>query len=371
MPRHFPYPSIGLFRVAVKLIGERCAYSGVSPKPRLRFKGAVKLHGVNTAVVLNSDGELHVQSREAIITPQGDLAGFAKWAMDREAEFRELLGPLLVAARRRAQPGDEPHTIALYGEWCGKGVQSGVAVSNLDKMFVAFGLARIRSGLVRENGEMVPGEILRWTPPGALRVELAPMVESGSVLCVEDFTTWEVEVDFERPEEAQARLVEITEAVEKQCPVGRLLGAEGVGEGVVWTCVTPSAAAGIPIDDLRFKVKGEKHSDNSTKDIAPVDVERLESVRACAELVGTEHRFEKGLDHLRAGAPGADVLSSAFVGPFLKWVAQDVAKEESDTIAANGLDSKEVGKAVAGKARAWFLGRQEQEQARARARAGG
>lgn len=364
MPRHFSYPSIGLFRIAVKKVSDWCAYSGVSLKPKLSFKGAVKLHGVNTAVVL-SEGAIYAQSREVVLSTEADLNGFAKWVTAHESDFRSLLGPLLEAARASARPDQAPHSVILYGEWFGKGVQSGVAISQLEKTFCSFGLARVRSGTVRENGEMVPGEIYQWTPPGFLRMEIAQMVDSGAILCIEDFPTWEIEVDFERPEEAQARLVEITQAVEKQCPVGHLLGVEGIGEGVVWTCQTPSSQVGIPVEELRFKVKGEKHSDNAGKELAPVDIERLKNVEACVLMVATPHRFEKALDHVRATRPEVDRFDPSNIGPFLKWIGHDVGKEEGDTVAANGLDPREVVKAVSAKARSWFLERKAERLAQA------
>lgn len=364
MPRHFSYPSIGLFRIAVKTVNERCERVGVSPKPKLCFKGTVKLHGVNTAVVL-SGNEIYAQSREIVLSPDADLNGFAAWVKKNEVEFRTLLAPQLLSAQQSAPPGEAPHTVALYGEWCGKGVLSGVAISKLDRMFMAFGLSHIRQGVVRVNSEMVQGEISTWTKPGALSSVVGIMVKSDTILCIEDFPSWEIEIDFEHPERAQLSLVQITQEVEKQCPVAMRLGVDGMGEGVVWTCTTPSLDAGILTDDLRFKVKGEKHSDNASRELAPVEIEHLKSVQACADMVGTEHRFEKGIDHLQAQHPGVEVGTTSFIRPFLKWVEQDVNKEEADTIEANGLDPKEVGKVVGHKARAWFLGRQARGQAQA------
>jgi hypothetical protein len=65
--------------------------------------------------------------------------------------------------------------------------------------------------------------------------------------------------------------VEITMAVEAECPVGRFFGVlSGVGEGVVWKPVDPLYNEGR----FWFKVKGEKHSVTmikQRKEIAPSD----------------------------------------------------------------------------------------------------
>jgi hypothetical protein len=352
MARHISYPSIGLFRHAVKAVAERAEFSALARRPKLRFRGSTKLHGVNAGIVF-SQGALHAQSREIVLTPEADNHGVAKWTHANEALFAGFLSPLLAQAQSACAQGDALHSIALFGEWFGKGVQSGVGVSSLDKRFAAFGLALVRDGLVRENGEMVPGEIFAWTPLSDLSAALAPLTQSGAILSTQDFTVWEAEVDFEHPEEAAQKLEVLTRAVEAQCPVAAALGAIGIGEGIVWSCQSTDAEAGFSTHGLTFKVKGEKHSDTASKTLAPVDIERLAGIQACAELVGTTVRFEKALDHLRASRPGCDPLAPESTRDFIKWIEQDIAKEDSDTIAGNGLDIKDVNKAVGKLAVAW------------------
>ncbi|CAF3698067.1 unnamed protein product [Rotaria sp. Silwood1] len=52
------------------------------------------------------------------------------------------------------------------------------------------------------------------------------------------------------------RLVEITTAVERQCPVGAHFNKQGIGEGVVWTEWAQSRGR------LAFKVKGTEHPED-------------------------------------------------------------------------------------------------------------
>jgi hypothetical protein len=49
----------------------------------------------------------------------------------------------------------------------------------------------------------------------------------------------------------------MTISVEDECPVGKFFNKEGVGEGIVFTCVTNQ--------ELKFKSKGEKHYASKVK----------------------------------------------------------------------------------------------------------
>lgn len=178
-------------------------------------------------------------------------------------------------------------------------------------------------------------------------------MNGAPIYCIEKFPTYKLEIDFADPAQAQNELVRITTDVEAECPVGKAFGVSGVGEGVVWTCIGADFTQ-IQIDDLVFKVKGEKHSDTKVKTIGAVDIERLNSVRELAESFATEHRLEKGVAFLRESGL-EDVFDVKNIGPFLKWVGTDIIKEETDTIVGNGFEVKEVTKAVNSIAKDWFL----------------
>jgi hypothetical protein len=42
-------------------------------------------------------------------------------------------------------------------------------------------------------------------------------------------------------------------------------------------------------------------------------------------------------------------------GDFVRWVYNDILKEETDTIVESGLEPKDVGSAVSNKARKWYF----------------
>ena len=223
--------------------------------------------------------------------------------------------------------------IVIYGEWCGPGVQKGVAVSQLpNKIFVIFNITIIDE---ENRFELNPTQIGLVT------------VRSGDIFTAYDFPTWEIDIDFNSPQIAQNRLVDLTPAVEEECPVGKHFGISGVGEGIVWW---------NPETNLKMKVKGEKHSVskvNTVKQIAAVDLERMASVQEFVDSVMTENRLNQGLAKL--GEMGLDNTDIKNTGAFIKWCVGDVLKEEGDLIVASNLDMKEVNPKLSEKAKNfWF-----------------
>lgn len=65
-----------------------------------------KLDGTNSAIQFDDDGDVAVQSRKRLITPDNDNYGFARWVHDNQLELFDTLGPGI-----------------HFGEFWGKGVQ--------------------------------------------------------------------------------------------------------------------------------------------------------------------------------------------------------------------------------------------------------
>ena len=310
---HIPFPEIQQFRNTIRTVKERAEHDGV-PLPVLSFIGSVKLHGTNASVVFPPEGGHYCQSRTQVIAPgKTDNAGFAAWVEDNIDLFARL----------------EKVGVVVYGEWCGQGVQKGVAISQVPKQFIVFAVRTM-------DGE--------WMNRAGICIAIG-----DNLKCVYDYPTWTIDIDFSKPEEAQNRLVELTQAVEDECPIGRAFGVSGVGEGIVWW---PMYEEDFNTQGLAFKVKGEKHSETKVKTLAAVDVEKLESIRQLVENVLTEHRLEKKLDTLKEQGLDVDIKNT---GAFLKIVGQDVHKEEHDTIEASGFAVNEVMGAVQKKAKQWWM----------------
>jgi hypothetical protein len=161
---------------------------------------------------------------------------------------------------------------------------------------------------------------------------------------VNQFETYEVDIDFNNPELVQNEIIEMTITVEECCPVGKFFGKEGIGEGIVFTCVDNQ--------ELKFKSKGEKHSVTKVKKLNPIDTEVMNSINEFVESAVTENRLEQGITFFNENNIEVDAKNT---GQFLSWVVRDVLKEENDTIANNNLDEKKVKNAIVTKARIWFL----------------
>lgn len=321
------FPSIEQFRSTVKAVKEHSQYIGkdsddasifdyTRPLPKLHFQGTCKLHGTNSAIVRNSDGTIHYQSRSRIITPTDDNVGFATTMS--VIDFSEIWNMF-----------KSDDTIILFGEWCGQGIQSGVAITQLPKMFVIF---KIKINDI-------------WVDMRNYRHVQMP---NNRIYSIQDFQTFEIEIDFANPQDVQNQLIAITEQVEKECPVGKSFGVSGVGEGIVYTCTHPDYT------DSRFifKVKGEKHSVSKVRTLASVDMEKVESIKEFINMVVTENRLNQGLNYLREQKLDNDIKNT---GTFLRWLYNDVIKEESDTITESGLDSKDIGSAISVAGKTWYF----------------
>ena len=147
MKKHISYPKIAQFRNIVSTINREIEYVGLDKegnavydksikKPTLTFKGTVKLHGTNASVCFNSIDGFWIQSRQNIITPEKDNAGFAFFAESHKVEFCSLIDKIV----SEHQIDTNVYTVSIYGEWAGKGVQKSVGISELDKAFYVFGV---------------------------------------------------------------------------------------------------------------------------------------------------------------------------------------------------------------------------------------
>ena len=317
--------------------------------PVLKFIGTVKLHGTNSAVGYQKDSGHWCQSRNNVLTPQKDNAGFAQY-IDPLADqfFNDYVLPQCPAIREQYEQGRK---IVIFGEWCGGNIQKNVAICGLTRMFVIFKV-RIRDETVitktieNEDGtEEIESQIDKhsfWLEPK----EWSHIKwHERSIYNIYDFPIYEIEINFNSPQLSQNKLVEITEEVERQCPVGAYFNTTGIGEGVVWTEWAQTQGT------LTFKVKGEQHSVSKVKTLAPVDTEKLANLQEFIDYACTENRMLQGLDYLREQQLTIEMKN---IGTFLKWLTNDIIKEEKDTMEESNIDAKDIGRALQSKAKTWF-----------------
>lgn len=355
--QHISFPSIEQYRNVITHVTRRSKYAGINeagepifnnnPLPTLSFVGTVKLHGTNAAIITDKSFEyFQCQSRENIITPIKDNAGFAAYITTYKdiilSELKSKLQESIVTIdsnKHVDDPDDDTVSndkilfkkdkVCVFGEWCGSNIQKGVALSNLPKMFVIFA--------VKYNNVWVPKDVLSTISLPDIRV-----------YNIYQFPTFQIDIDFTYPQAAQNKLIELTSAVEKECPVGKFFDVNGIGEGIVWACTTE----GWRSSRMWFKVKGEAHQSSKVKTLAPVNIEKVNNVREFVEMVCTESRLSQGLDKIRENNPDLD---KKHVADFLRWIFGDVVKEELDTLTGNGLEPKDISSALSSKAREWYF----------------
>jgi hypothetical protein len=342
------FPSIASFREVIATVRHISQYTGEvrdgqpvydesRPLATLDYVGRVKLHGMNSSVAFFEDGSHQVQSREVVLTPEDDATGFARFVQALpDTALTHLREAAMAAAGERAT-----YPITVYGEWCGQGVQKGVGVSKLPKMFAVFGV------LV---GHRDPDNPWNETWVDVDRTTAVSLPELR-IYHVDSFGRLPLSIDFSAPAKAAEILTEVTTRVGEQCPVANALGAEGKGEGWVWMPVDPKLRSN---PRLWFKTKAEEHKQRKTSGADEVDPEKaakLESARAVVDEFLTEARLERGLSYLaEAGKP----LEMKSTGDFVRWVTQDIIKDASAEM-PEGVTAKDVGSAASKLVSAWYI----------------
>lgn len=320
------YPKIGQFYNIPKYV--RRFHAGLPP---VVYQGTVKLHGTNAGVRLH-EGYVIPQSRNRALTVDADNYGFAEWALLPTAQVYFARIADTVNARCGAEPGAD---ITLYGEWCGRGIQKGVAIEGLDRMFVLL-TARLGDG-GKNLVDILPSDL----PEGAGDL---------SLFCVQRAPVYALTVDWMDDASVEAARVECerrTLEVDQECPFAATFGVKGHGEGIVWKPVEH-----MGWDELWFKTKGEAHKAAGAEGARVKGVPlKAEGVPAFVASACSEDRFLQGLDFLRENAFELDIRATA---KFIGWVCKDVATECADDLEASGLSWKQVQGSVANAASVWF-----------------
>jgi hypothetical protein len=300
-------------------------YDSFIRKPILTFTGTVKLHGTNAMITYTPEEGIRAGKRSSLLPPKEYSAHFEfnGFVWRNEGYFTKKMHELW---EKYCSPGEQ---ITIFGEWAGEGIQKGVGISELPKAFYIFD-CKVRN--IETNSDV-------WIDVDTPDFNF----DLDGVYNIHNFITYKVIVDFEKPKESQNAFIELTESVEKECPVALELGAKDnlIGEGIVWTTFWKG-------EKLIFKVKGEKHSNTKVKKLAKVDTEKLESIDKFVEYACTENRIEQGIQESNA-------TETKDVGNLIRWVANDILAEESDTLKDNNLEWKEVAKDVATKTRKYYF----------------
>lgn len=341
-PTFVKFPSIEQYRNVVKNVKDRARYAGKDENgnviykddvvyPTIKFMSTVKLHGMNASVLLTDSGEFGVQSRNNMLSLTKDAGGFFAWS--NEPKRLKFFKDIITNLKNVLPELKTAKQINIFGEFAGEGIQKGVALSKLPKSFYAFAIAYLD-----ENDET------KWLP-----IKMVSGIRSGElgIFNVLMFEHEIIEIDFNNPDEYINRLVEKATAIGDECPVGKYFGVEKeVGEGIVLTS--------IDCDRYTFKVKDDRHSVSKVKTLSKVDEVAIANAKEFVEATVTPARLEQGIDYLKEMNLSVDEKST---GVFIKWVVDDVIKEESDIILAKQLDFKKVKSQIGQIARQFYMQR--------------
>lgn len=303
------------------------AYPEVCPNQKVTYKGKVKLHGTNAAIQCLSNGQLVAQSRESILTLEKDNFGFARFVDSSKTKLQEI----------NTKFGD----LILFGEWCGKGIQNGVACSDIPtKSFFVFAAGKIKEDKVDQF--IVEPDELSKIVEGIKDVYVIP---------------WhcELEVDFSKSdEELQAKVEELNTLVKQveECDplIKQLFNVSGVGEGLV---MQPSSQEHLGYENYKnlvFKAKGDKHQVKKVKAPVQVAIEQVSGVKEFVDMFVTEQRLKQGLSVVCG-----DKFEQKFIGSFVQWMTKDVEKESKDELEKSGLKYSDVSKEVVNASKKWYL----------------
>lgn len=339
--QHTKYPKIGQFK-DVLLKANKYAAPGESKV--IQFTGTVKLHGTNFGVCRKREGGEFIDyalSRSNIITVESDNAGSAFF----HESNKELFDGFLTEVERKHADllnttFSAGYIVSIFGEWCGGNIQGKVALTELPKQFVVFGL-KVSSTLKAENpdDEVIPSV---WLDHSWIN---SP---ENRIYNIDNFKKFHVSVDFDKPATALEIINQLTLEVERECPFAKEFGVSGIGEGIVWSA---------PYKDgyIRFKSKGEKHTGKKeTVNKPAVDMLVLENVNKFVDYAVTEGRLNQAIQDT-VGIGNEKTITMQHLGAVIKWIRHDIDTEEVNTLVDSGLEPKDVVSAVCKRTKEMFI----------------
>jgi hypothetical protein len=350
MKKMIKYPSTPQFREIVGDINRHNNFVGLDEagnaiydpsksKPVIKFIGTVKLHGTSSGVCFNNIGGLWVQSRSNIITPQSDNAGFAFFVESKKESFIKLIKDISV----KYNVDLNLNTIVIYSEWAGAGIQKGVGITNIDKSCFIYG---VKISPIIDTEEKLKENPAYW-------VDYSGFSDNDNkIYNMLDFKTFEIDIDFNRPELSQNSIINMTLEVENECPVAKFFGFPNtIGEGIVYTYINESGVR------IFFKSKGELHAGVSkVKTLKNVDDVKIQKCIDLAEKITPSWRLEQMLNETFDVINGGQIDVKQ-MGLYLKAIMNDIVKEELLTISDTGLGVKDISKYVSEIGRNFFFQR--------------
>lgn len=350
MKRFINFGSIKQFRDIIRVItlttqyvgqneSDEPIYDSTLKNPTIQVTASEKIHGSSAGVCYSNPDGFWVQSRKNIITPEKDNAGCAFFAYSKIDIWKNII----IKLSKYHNIDLDKNIISVYFEWAGGSIQRKSACSGLDKRAIIF--QHFKVSPIESEAE----ESAKWYETKINENTQVDSIENN-IYNIMNFKVWKFNIDFENAKLSQNKMIDIVEnEIEKESFVGKMMGVNGnVGEGMVVTFFYKDCLH-------RFKVKGEKHSNSRVKTLKVVDTEKEKKKIEFANYACKSFRLEQAWQEIFGIENEKQEPSIRFMGDFLRFVFNDIIKEESDILVEMGLEPKEVGGFISKVAKTWFM----------------
>lgn len=316
------FPHINRLEHVVEGLGRR------TDLPRtVHFTGTVKIHGTNLGIRQegSEDRILSVQSRNRLLSPESENYGTYTYVQKQKHIILELFD------RIRSRIDDQTSQIIIFGEWAGEDLHKYGGVNNCERFLALFDISvqDVRCPEVLDdvmNNDLVEARIFN----------------------VRTLGIHEITLDRDDPYAGEEEVDRISQKIGDACPMAAFLGSSGTGEGLVWRMKES------PEPTYWFKSKSKEFSIAEGVDVKPLSVDSVD-VKAAkvyadsfAKAFITPARCEQASMEVCDGSP-----TRKLVGPFLKWIMDDVLREEGQNLSS--FTTGYVCRALKDKARTWYL----------------
>jgi len=312
---HIPWPNINNFHNL-----RRTVLTTNDHVETIDYKAKIKIHGTNAGIIINKD-TIFPMSRSQIISAENDNQGFSVWVNSKEKYFMSLF---------------EGEQIVIFGEWCGPGIQKGVAINKIkNKVFVIFAILKsnefiyepqqIKDFLGNEFHEDI--HVLPWFDAG--RIYNISWINPGNVVDIINVNVLEVE--------------------EQDPWVKSIFDISGIGEGLVFY---PMVKNYSQFKEFVFKAKGEKHAVLSKTKPVQINATITNNIKEFSDLVLTLPRLEQGVKISNNDNLDFDMKN---IGKFLKFINSDIIKECQSELITSLLNKRVVLKSISNNARDWYI----------------
>lgn len=290
---------------------------------KINLCGTPKLHGTNIGVAFYKNGEYSVQCRNRLVTLDNDHYSICKWLNeDRINYLRNNLKQFI--------PKDY-NVFIVYGEYAGKGIQKGVAISEMERFFAPF--------VIRVIGDNYD----YYIKPRDIDYNLW----NDELRVYNLFNTqYSIQVDLLNLD-IQKLIEEIKSYVdgcELEDKFAQYFCVDGIGEGIVWDYQVNN-------NTYFFKTKIDRFKEKTRKVKRDRSIEEIKEDELILTYLFDENRLHQGIDYLYEMNLDVNIYN---IGTFIKWVIEDTLREEERFIIGNNINPKRVSKVLSKEIVKWY-----------------